>query len=57
VNPELLVITDIQGNVIAKYYPDAFPFLIDVSGYKNGVYIVLAYANKSFASAKLVICW
>jgi len=57
VTPELLVITDIQGNVIAKYYPDAFPFLIDVSGYKNGVYMVMAYANKGFASAKLVICW
>jgi hypothetical protein len=53
---EYLVIQGIQGNSIREFTQVDFPMLLDVSGLKNGIYLVSVLTNLGVASGKLVIC-
>jgi hypothetical protein len=56
VKPENLFIQTLEGKIIRKVSQVNFPLKIDVSGYKNGIYLVLVQTNLGIASGKLVIC-
>jgi hypothetical protein len=56
IKPENMVIQTIDGKLIRKYSPADLPMRIDVSGYKNGIYLLSVQTNLGVASGKLVIC-
>jgi len=56
IKPENLLIQTMDGKTVRKYSQVDFPMRIDVSGYKNGIYLVLVQTNLGIASGKLVIC-
>jgi len=56
IKPENLIIQTMDGKIVRKYSQVEFPMRIDVSGYKNGIYLVLLQTNKGMATGKLVVC-
>lgn len=56
IKPEYLVVQAMDGKVVRKYAQVELPVRIDVSGYKNGIYLVLVQTNLGYVTAKLVIC-
>jgi len=54
--PESLTILGIEGRVARKYSHVDFPVLIDVSDFKNGIYLVSVQTNLGNVTGKLVIC-
>ena len=56
IKPENLVIQAMDGKNVRKYSPVDFPMRLDISTYKNGIYLVLVQTNLGIASGKLVIC-
>jgi len=56
IKPESLLLQGMEGKIIKKYLQVDFPMLIDVSGCKNGVYILSVQTNRGVISNKLVIC-
>jgi len=50
-----VVIQSVEGKILSRYTDPEFPFLIDVSGMKNGIYLVSVTTEKGVASGKMVI--
>ncbi|MDO9257592.1 MAG: FG-GAP-like repeat-containing protein [Bacteroidales bacterium] len=56
IKSENLLIQGMAGNVIRKYSKVNFPISIDVTDFKNGIYLVSVQTNKGIATGKMVIC-
>ncbi|MFA5972887.1 MAG: FG-GAP-like repeat-containing protein [Lentimicrobiaceae bacterium] len=54
--PLALVIQGLDGKIIRHFTKVDFPMMLDVSGFKNGVYLVSVQTNKGMATGKLVVC-
>jgi len=54
--PLVLTILVMEGKIIKQYPKAEFPYLIDISGFKNGIYLVSVQTNKGPVTGKLVIC-
>ena len=54
--PETLTIRGMDGKIIRIFNHIDLPLRLNVSGFKNGVYLVGVQANKGLATGKLVIC-
>ena len=55
-NTGLMTIQATDGKIIKKYSGIEFPVRIDISGIRNGIYIVSVQNEKGFSTGKLVIC-
>jgi len=55
-NPFTLIIQGMEGKLIRKYRNVKLPFTMDVSGFRNGIYLVSLLTNNSLLSGKLVVC-
>jgi len=51
-----LTIRGTDGKIIRKFPKVEFPLHLDVSGFRNGIYIVTVQTEKGLTSGKLVIC-
>jgi hypothetical protein len=56
IKTESLIIQGIEGRVARKYFQVHFPMLIDISGFKNGIYLISVQTNSGNVTGKLVIC-
>jgi hypothetical protein len=56
INAEMLVLQQVDGKIIGKYQDIKFPFLMDISKFIHGVYLVSVQTNLGIVSGKLVIC-
>jgi len=56
IKTESLIIQGIEGKVARIYSNVHFPMLIDISNFKNGIYLVSVKTNSGSVTGKLVIC-
>jgi hypothetical protein len=54
--PETLSIRGTDGKIIRIFNHVVFPLRLDVSGFRNGVYLLGVQTSKGMATGKLVIC-
>jgi hypothetical protein len=54
--PENLIIQEIEGKIIRKYSQVDFPMMLNVSDFKNGIYLVTVQTNIGMVTGKLVVC-
>jgi len=52
IKPENLVIQTMEGKIVRKYSRVSFPMMIDASGFKNGVYLVMVQTDKGTVTGK-----
>lgn len=56
IKPFSIIIRGMEGKIIFNSPVAKFPLVMDVSAYRNGIYIVTVQTSQGFASGKLVIC-
>lgn len=56
IKPESIIIQEIDGKVVMKFSPVNFPMLIDISGFQNGIYLVVVQTDKGMVTGKVVVC-
>lgn len=56
IKPENMLVLGIEGKIVRKFSQVNFPILIDVSGFQNGIYLLVIQSNKGMVTGKLVIC-
>jgi hypothetical protein len=55
VNTESIVIQCVDGKIIETLPGNILPLSLDVSGFKNGIYLVVVQTSKGMLSGKLII--